>query len=297
MSMIKTEIKLFTPQEARNLLENHNPKNRPLSRVRVRQYAEEMKNRRWQLNGDSIRFDEYGNLLDGQHRLAACIEAQTVFRTMVIRGLPSEVMTTIDVGKKRTLADTLTLEGVTNAKAMSAVLLRIHRIHKGPDFVVSPNLLNYTNQMGLDLYKEFSDVAPLLEKVYANREFRLMAPSLPWVVAGLYFLGEVYPASEINLRMLETFTHCLINGETDKGIGLVSTNPVRQLRSKYNQIRQQNKDRLAQNTPDWQTLSYLFMAWNLHYKEKSVSRLQMPRDKVLPQLAGATKHYAWKNKR
>ena len=297
MSTIKTEIKLYTPQEARNLLENHNPKNRPLSRTRVKQYAEEMKNRRWQVNGDAIRFDEYGNLLDGQHRLAACIEAQTVFRSLVIRGLPPEVMTTIDVGKKRTLADTLTLEGVKNAKALSAVLLRIHRIHKGPNFVVSPNLMTYTNQMGLDLYKEFSDVGPLLDKVYANREFRLMCPSLPWVVAGLYFLQEVYPASELNLRMLDTFTHWLINGETTKGIGLGSTNPVRQLRSKYNQIRQQNKDRLAQNTPDWQTLSYLLMAWNLHYKEKSVTRLQMPRDKVLPQLAGATKDYAWKNKR
>ena len=60
----------ITPKRAAEMLE-HNGHNRPLTRTRVREFAEAMKRGDWQLTHQGIAFDTDGQLKDGQHRLAA----------------------------------------------------------------------------------------------------------------------------------------------------------------------------------------------------------------------------------
>lgn len=64
----------ITPEKAKTLLVM-NTKNRKLSRKLVQKYASDMAAGRWPYNGDPIRVSVSNVLLDGQHRLEACIAA------------------------------------------------------------------------------------------------------------------------------------------------------------------------------------------------------------------------------
>lgn len=113
-------LMLVTPDLAREWLE-HNSHNRPVKWRSVRQYAGAMRRGEWLLNGDSIRFDRNGVLIDGQNRLYAIIEAEMPIETLVGTGLEPETQDTMDTGAKRTLADSLVLRGATDATKLAVV--------------------------------------------------------------------------------------------------------------------------------------------------------------------------------
>ena len=102
---IRAEV--ITPDIARAYLES-NTRNRPVSVARVSEYAAAMRSGKWVLNGDSLRFDASGRLIDGQHRLHACVQAGAPFCSYVIRGIDdARAFLTIDVGKVRGARDML----------------------------------------------------------------------------------------------------------------------------------------------------------------------------------------------
>ena len=109
-----------TPELARKWLKM-NEKNRRISKRRVSVYSRDILNGTWSLNGESIKFDTEGKLLDGQHRLEAVIEANTAAEFLVVKGLRPETQTTMDTGRKRSLKDVLSMEGVVNPAVVSAV--------------------------------------------------------------------------------------------------------------------------------------------------------------------------------
>lgn len=81
--------KHITPRIAKTML-SHNTGNRPLRKAVVQRYATDMENGDWQDNGDPIRFDTNGRLIDGQHRLEAVILSDTPIDAWVLRGLKPE---------------------------------------------------------------------------------------------------------------------------------------------------------------------------------------------------------------
>jgi hypothetical protein len=110
--LLQTSVEVITPEVATKWLEG-NTHNRPLRQRDVDRYSREMSTGRWQLNGESIIFDSTGRLLDGQHRLWACVESQVSFQAVVVRGADPETFTTIDQGRHRSPADHLVVAGVT----------------------------------------------------------------------------------------------------------------------------------------------------------------------------------------
>lgn len=118
---VETEIMTVTPAMAADWIENRNPHNRRVRERYVRELASKMQNGSWNFNGDSIKFDVEGNLLDGQHRLWASIESDLPFKVLVISGLPSETQDTMDVGKKRTVGDVLELASIKNPRKIASV--------------------------------------------------------------------------------------------------------------------------------------------------------------------------------
>lgn len=117
---LNTKIEVITPDMARQYLTT-NKKNRALSRSTVDAYAQEMKLMRWQLNGEAIIFDEVGLLVNGQHRLSACAQANTPFQSVVIRGVSQHAFETLDSGKKRNAADAFSINGEINVSTLSTV--------------------------------------------------------------------------------------------------------------------------------------------------------------------------------
>lgn len=66
---------LVTPELALSLLGKNRKNQRPLAARRVREMARAMKTGGWISNGDVIRIDKNGSLIDGQHRLSAVVLA------------------------------------------------------------------------------------------------------------------------------------------------------------------------------------------------------------------------------
>ena len=91
--------------------------------MRVKQYAVDMRSGKWRLNGEAIKKSTTGRLLDGQNRLLACIEADTPFLTLVVRGLDDVVdQMTMDTGSSRSYSDVLKMRGETNCTALASAV-------------------------------------------------------------------------------------------------------------------------------------------------------------------------------
>lgn len=91
---------LITPEMAKALLD-YNPMNRNITDGVVDGYRRDINNDRWINSHESIGIDTGGNLMDGQHRLIAIIEANKAQVVYVTFQVPPEARFVVDGGKKR----------------------------------------------------------------------------------------------------------------------------------------------------------------------------------------------------
>lgn len=110
---MKVEIKRIevTPTLAAEYLQKNFADNRNLRNSTIDRYASDMKNGRWTETGETIKFDQYGNLIDGQHRLHAVIKSGQTITFFVASGLEDAAAVNIDIGAKRSFADALKITG------------------------------------------------------------------------------------------------------------------------------------------------------------------------------------------
>ena len=104
----------ITPEMAKDFLAKNMKSNRPVMKSTVHSYARMMRNGNWGLTHQGIAFDENGDLVDGQHRLNAIVEANVPVEMMVtydVHHAPGEVFT-IDMGRKRTYANVAVMSGI-----------------------------------------------------------------------------------------------------------------------------------------------------------------------------------------
>lgn len=96
----------ITPDLARIWM-GRNHRNRYVRHTWVKYLAKQMQEGRFERVTDAIGFSENGLLINGQHRLLACIEANRSFEAIVVSGLTERAFQVIDRGIGRTLADVL----------------------------------------------------------------------------------------------------------------------------------------------------------------------------------------------
>lgn len=108
-----------------------NTDNRDVSPKHVTGLANEMANGAWKMNGVPIVFGASGRLLDGQHRLLACVKADCAFTSLVVFGADDSAFDTIDVGKKRNAGDMLTILHETNCTRLARALTLIWKWENG----------------------------------------------------------------------------------------------------------------------------------------------------------------------
>lgn len=117
---------LVTPEMAATyLVSNHN--NRRLDMFHVRKLSKDIREGKWVLNGDSVRFDTNGNLIDGQHRLHAILHSGISIPMIIIEGIENpNAFKTIDTNAKlRNVGQILGLMGVKNSNLASAIARRL----------------------------------------------------------------------------------------------------------------------------------------------------------------------------
>jgi hypothetical protein len=118
---LRSRVQKITPVKAAEMLAA-NTANRPLSRSTVRAFAEGMRRGDWLVTHHGIAFDTAGVLVDGQHRLAAVVEADLPVEMAVFTDVEPDTFDVLDTGKKRNAADVLAIEGEKSATLLAAMV-------------------------------------------------------------------------------------------------------------------------------------------------------------------------------
>jgi hypothetical protein len=129
---VRSRVQSITPKKAVELLEA-NTTNRPLSMPVVRAFAEAMKRGDWLVTHQGIAFDTHGVLVDGQHRLAAIIEADVPIEVTVFTEVEPGTFDVLDTGKRRNAADVLAIEGEKNSTMLAAMVRTVWLYENRPD--------------------------------------------------------------------------------------------------------------------------------------------------------------------
>ncbi len=117
---MKAEITTITPEQAEKMLRG-NTNNRTLRERLVNRYAHDMENGDWLPNGEAIVMNGR-TLIDGQHRLHACVKSGVPFKTVLVTGVSLDAVYTIDTGAARNLSDILSLNGVNDSRSVAGVI-------------------------------------------------------------------------------------------------------------------------------------------------------------------------------
>lgn len=195
------ELAQITPETANTLLRT-NVLNRDISKSLVKKMSTDMATGKWKLNGESIKFDNKGRLVDGQHRLHAIAQAKVTIKTFACGGLDPKIFDTLDVGKQRNLGDVMKLAGVPHYHKAAAATKWLVRLNAD-----DPLKTRSTNMKPADYLAFYETVEhDLQEAIKAwNRIGGKSAPIIacpPALAIGLY-----YKFRAIDEQEAESFFH------------------------------------------------------------------------------------------
>jgi|SRR6185312_8976377 len=178
-------VMTITPLMADELLrrnEGEDFRNRSLSASTLDKYTDEMK-RGWKLTGETIILSKSGRLLNGQHRLHACIASERSFQTFVVFGVDDDAFAFMDIGRKRTAADIFSIHGIKDANKIAAAALWVWKYHNTKMAKPYGSEAPTPDQL-YDFY--LNDARALSESVTAGVRFKDLAP--PSLMIALHFL-------------------------------------------------------------------------------------------------------------
>lgn len=229
-----------TPEQAEAWL-GRNKKNRHVRLGLVTQYARDMSSGNWQYTGEAIKFDTSGNLIDGQHRLKAIVEANVPVETEVLRDLSPEAMDVLDSGAKRTFGDMLSLHGYTAANTLAAAARIALRVDAG---AIYGNKFKPTPQE----IKAWVEANPdITDSVEIGSRYATRADSRPSVAAYSHFILAGIDREEADAFWI---------GVGSK-VGLEEGDPRLVLAQRFADLRRNNV-----RVSDADSLSLIYRAWN-----------------------------------
>lgn len=164
---VTCNIETITPSMAKSYLDN-NTRNRKINNSTVKRYAVDMKSGNWKLNGETIIFDSDNVLKQGQHRLLACIKADTPFETVVVRGVDVDTFDTIDTGHGRNMSDMFSAANIHDATELMQIISKYYGLKsskgalsaKGDTNITARGKYGNKNILGRETYladKEYYD--------------------------------------------------------------------------------------------------------------------------------------------
>lgn len=103
-SDIRASCVLISPTIAAEML-TYNTNNRRMRPTRLRRYRADIDGGRWTLTHQGVAFDEFGVLLDGQHRLQTIVNSGVSVEMLVFWNVPQRSRIAMDAGAPRTVAD------------------------------------------------------------------------------------------------------------------------------------------------------------------------------------------------
>ncbi len=123
----RMERENVTPERAEEWL-THNTNNRPCPETRVMRLAEAILNGEWQENGETIKFNCKGDLVDGQGRLKAIVRAQRAVVCWIAYGVPEDAFDTIDQGRSRSISDVFARNDINHFVHMAGAVTLLYKL-------------------------------------------------------------------------------------------------------------------------------------------------------------------------
>lgn len=270
----RTEWVTITPHLARQWIADNNSNNRAVREVYVKRLATDMVAGKWKgLNGEAIRFDVSGRLVDGQHRLLACIEADRAFDSLLVTGLDSEVYSTIGIGAKKNFSDFLgPVHGEKNVALLAAAIRLVCIWQKGS--------LGGAIKDG----STFPTIAELEMSLAANPGVRQSAN----FVASCGGLKKILtPSYAALIHYAATTQHAQSRGELflsrlSDGLALESSDPVYQLRKFL--LSQKSSTPGHRRAGQAYVLALAIKAWNSFKDSKPMVSLRLASNETFPVL-------------
>lgn len=266
-------IETITPAEAGRLLASQ-VNNRRLNRTTVNAYVEAMKAGQWLVNGEAIKLDPSGGLIDGQHRLTACVIADRPFKSVVVRGLNGQSFATFDQGKPRSVADVLQLAGYPYCNVLGTVVRLGYGLRTNGGRYQSKKI----------------NAAVLLAFIRGSTErergmVEAAKEGTARAFTGSFFTGGI-------AGTLWYLTHVADHSMADgffadlKNVASEPSNPASVLRARISLHQQKATGYLAQ----MQALALAIKAWNAYREGRALSRIVYtpygPRGEEYPQVSG-----------
>lgn len=268
---MRTKTQTIAPAKAAQLLEA-NTSNRPLSKATVNAFAEAMKRGEWKTTHQGIALDSNGLLVDGQHRLAAIIEADVPVELTVFTEVSPDSFDVLDTGKKRNAADVLAIEGEKYTTALAAMLRTVWLYDNRTNASWSGGNARVTNHQ-------------ILETLAANpgiRDYVAVGDQLTkeiGMIKAAAGAASFLAGRKNSARKLEPWFEGLI-----EGAGLSKTDARLKLRNMMlNMARRQAGEGRRRHDTREQVVLYLtaFAAWA---NDESVSRLRYSSGDEMPNI-------------
>lgn len=262
MGMHFERNKKVTPHMASAWLKKNIETNRKPKWTKVEQYARDMVAGNWQTDtGETIKFDETGQLIDGQNRLQAVVMAGVPTIFDIAHDVPCEAMPVLDTGAARTASDVMKISGVVNANHKQAASIVRWVLLWEKNRPMGKGSLNPTVTEISDRYyhtPELFDTATM--RAIDCFRHRICNPSAAGVA---YFLFWLIDAEEAN-----SFFDSFISGAN-----VPARSPILALRDRTQRAK---IDRLTAR----EQLALMVKAWNFYRDDEPVMRLQLSRGEL-----------------
>ena len=241
----------ITPKMAMRYLETNNH-NRRLSERSVRELVAAIKNDEWQVNGEAIKIDHDGNLLDGQHRLHAIAKSGRTVMSYVISNLDSETFKTIDTGKRRNNADALSLLGHKDPTMLAAAARLVVNIERN-------QLRSHERVSNIQLEQFIEQHPEIIESVALMREIKIDHVLAGGTGAALHYVFSGFDRDEADIFF----------ADLAKGSMLSDKDPVFLLREKLMFYKSRVGARLTRR----EAAALVIKAWNYRRTGSAVKKL------------------------
>lgn len=239
---LRVEVMTIPPDLAAKWLKR-NRVNRALKQRHVDKLVRAIQAGAWDdLNGATIVFSDEQDLLDGQHRLTAVVQAQQSITTLVVFGVQARKRASIDTGAGRLLRDYLSMQSHPNATNLSAALTVLYAWEKK---------CLVANPYGRGLFVHYTEALTFLEAhagfehsvSRAKRLPRLLVPSQAAV------LDYLFSTKDLCLR--DAWYDTLHSGHLTPPYQVFLTLRERLIRDKMDGIKRHPLEQFVYNLKAW----------------------------------------------
>ena len=216
-----------------------------------------MKTTKWDVNGETIKFNRQYQIIDGQNRFKACISSQKTFRTLITVGIRSDL--NVDRGKMRNLAQFLHNEGIKYSTHVAAFLVTYWRDVKSiTPFTGGGGSTKPTNEELVELYNNIIDPNRMNNVMSHYGGYKhILTPRV-----GIYLH---YKFSEINQTKSNDFFTRLSDG-----INLEKDSPILMLRDRLIKLKE---SKIIQYTDKYKS-ALVIKAWNYFLFNRKTKNLR-----------------------